>query len=244
MDFTIKNKVGIITGGTGRIGQFLSESLGKENKIYSLDLLDDNTFEYFSNIQTDLSDNQSCKSAIEKVIAKEGHIDFLINCAALQITKPFETITIEEFETSIDVNLIGVYRVIKYVSDVFIRQNYGNIVNFSSIYGVVISDPNMYGNSGLNSPDAYAASKSGLIQLSKYLAVNLAKYNVRVNCISPAGVFNNQTDEFLEKYLPKVPMGRMMDKEELLGPVQFLLSKSSSYITGHNLMVDGGFTLL
>ena len=177
-------------------------------------------------------------------MAKEGHIDFLINCAALQITKPFESISVEEFETSLDVNLTGGYRVIKLVSDVFIRQNYGNIINIASIYGVVVSDPNMYGQSGLNNPDVYAASKSGLIHLSKYLAVNLAKYNIRVNCISPAGVFNNQTNEFLEKYLPKVPMGRMMDKEELLGPVQFLLSKSSSYITGHNLMVDGGFTLL
>ncbi|MEZ7821273.1 MAG: SDR family oxidoreductase, partial [Patescibacteria group bacterium] len=75
-----------------------------------------------------------------------------------------------------------------------------------------------------------------------YLAVNLAKYNIRVNAISPAGIFNNQPEEFLQKYLPKVPMGRMMNREELVGPLVFLLSDASSYMTGHNLIVDGGFT--
>tara|TARA_A100001015_G_C15022184_1_gene728577 strand:- start:420 stop:1154 length:735 start_codon:yes stop_codon:yes gene_type:complete len=244
MDFTIKNKVGIITGGTGRIGKYLAKELAKLNKVYSLDLMIQENSSRVVNIQTDLKDINSVKNSIDHISNKEGQIDFLINCAALQITKPFESISIEEFETSIDVNLTGLYRVIKQVSKVFIDQKFGNIINFSSIYGVVISDPNMYGDSGLNSPDVYAASKAGLIQLSKYLAVNLAKYNIRVNSISPAGVFNNQDTEFLDKYLPKVPLGRMMDKEELLGPVLFLLSPNSSYITGHNLMVDGGFTLL
>ncbi len=242
----IKNKVGIITGGNGRLGQTFAAALHNQNRIYLFDIHDkcvmqsENVFYY----QLDITDKEAVRRAVENILKKDNRIDFLVNNAALQITNPFEKMTIDDFRKSIDVNLNAAYICIKMVSESMILQKKGNIVNVGSIYGINIANPDIYGNSGLNSPDAYAASKAGLIHLTKYLAVNLAKYKIRVNAISPAGVFNNQPQEFMEKYLPKIPMNRMLNREELIGPLLFLLSDASSYVTGHNLVVDGGFSCL
>lgn len=104
-------------------------------------------------------------------------------------------------------------------------------------------DPRIYGNSELNSPEVYAASKGAVIQLTRYLAVRFAKYNIRVNCISPGGVVNNQSRRFIKSYNNKVPMARMANPEELKGALVYIASDASSYVTGHNLVVDGGFTI-
>lgn len=242
----IKNKVGIITGGNGRLGQTFAAALQNKNRVYLFDI-HDKCLAQDENIfycQLDIADEETVRTVVGDILRKEKQIDFLINNAALQITNPFEKMTIDDFRKSVDVNLNAAYICIKAVSDSMIIQKKGNIVNIGSIYGITIADPDIYGNSGLNSPDAYAASKAGLIHLTKYLAVNLAKYNIRVNSISPAGVFNNQPQEFLEKYLPKIPVNRMLNRKELIGPLLFLLSDASSYITGHNLIVDGGFSCL
>lgn len=243
--FEYTNKVGIITGGLGKLGKTFSLALEKQgNKIYIFDINDNCDFssENIIYVKVNIANELEIFSKVKEIYKKEKKIDFLINNAALQITNQFEKMTIDDFRKSIDINLNASYICIKAVSKYMIEMKNGNIINIGSMYGVVSADPNIYGNSGLNSPDAYAASKGGLIHLSKYLAVNLAKYNIRVNTISPAGVFNNQPDEFMNKYIPKVPIGRMMNKEELVGPLIFLLSNASSYITGQNLIVDGGFT--
>lgn len=242
----IKDKVGIITGGNGRLGQTFAESLHLKNRVYLFDIQDKCAI-FNENVfycQVDITNQDATQTAVGNILKKEKRIDFLINNAALQITNPFEKMTIEDFRRSMDVNLNAAYVCIKAVSSAMISRERGNIVNIASIYGITIADPNIYGNSGLNSPDVYAASKAGLIHLTKYLAVNLAKYNIRVNAISPAGIFNNQPGEFLVKYLPKVPMNRMLNRNELIGPLHFLLSDASSYVTGHNLIVDGGFSCL
>ncbi|QKF67533.1 glucosamine-6-P synthase, glutaminase subunit PtmA [Arcobacter venerupis] len=244
--FDYTNKVGIITGGVGRLGKTFAQALSeKGNKVYLFDIADSCDFQSENIIyrKIDISNETEVFNEID-IISKENKIDFLVNNAALQITNSFENMKIEDFRKSIDINLTAAYICIKAVSKYMIENKEGNIVNIGSMYGIVSADPNIYGNSGLNSPDAYAASKAGLIHLTKYLAVNLTKYNIRVNSISPAGVFNNQPSDFMEKYLPKVPMGRMMDKEELIGPLLFLLSSASSYVTGHNLIVDGGLTII
>ncbi|HAW59113.1 MAG TPA: short-chain dehydrogenase [Bacteroidales bacterium] len=242
----VKDKVGIITGGNGRLGQTFAESLQLKNRVYLFDIQEKCSIlkERVFYSQVDITNEDATRRAVGDILKKEKRIDFLINNAALQITNSFEKMTVGDFRRSIDVNLNAAYICIKAVCDAMISQQSGNIINIASMYGITIADPNIYGNSGLNSPDAYAASKAGLIHLTRYLAVNLAKYNIRVNSISPAGVFNNQPQEFLEKYLPKVPMNRMLNREELVGPLLFLLSDVSSYITGHNLVVDGGFSCL
>ncbi len=243
--FQYKNKIGIITGGAGRLGKTFAQALAKKgNKIYLFDIVESCDFlnENIIYIKVNIADEIEVFKKLDEIFKIEGKIDFLINNAALQITNNFEQMSIDDFRRSIDINLNASYICIKAVTKYMMKSQSGNIINIGSMYGVVSADPNIYGNSGLNSPDAYAASKGGLIHLTKYLAVNLAKYNIRVNAISPAGVFNNQPDEFMDKYIPKVPMGRMMKKEELLGPLVFLLSSASSYITGQNIIVDGGFT--
>lgn len=243
--FDVKNKVGIITGGNGRLGKTFAEALVKCNvKVHLFDIADSCAFANDKIVyhKVDISNDVEVFDIVDKILQEDKKIDFLINNAALQITNSYEKMSISDFRKSIDINLNAAYICIKAVTRYMMEVKMGNIINIGSMYGVVSADPNMYGNSGLNSPDAYAASKGGLIHLTKYLAVNLAKYNIRVNAISPAGIFNNQPEEFLEKYLPKVPMGRMMNREELVGPLVFLLSEASSYMTGHNLIVDGGFT--
>lgn len=245
--FEYTHKVGIITGGAGRLGRAFAEALaGTNNKIYLFDISDTCDLENDNIIykKVDISNELEVFKAVDEIYCMEKKLDFLINNAALQITNSFENMRIEDFRKSIDINLNASYICIKAVTKYMIPQKNGNIINIGSMYGIVSADPTIYGDSGLNSPDAYAASKGGVIHLTKYLAVNLAKYNIRVNAISPAGVFNNQPEEFMEKYLPKVPIGRMMMKEELIGPLFFLLSDASTYITGHNLVVDGGFTII
>jgi len=243
--FDIKNQVGIITGGNGRLGKTFAEALVQCNvKVHLFDIADSCAFASDKIVyhKVDISNEIEVFDIVDKILQEDKKIDFLINNAALQITNSYENMSISDFRKSIDINLNAAYICIKAVTRFMMEIKKGTIINIGSMYGVVSADPNMYGNSGLNSPDAYAASKGGLIHLTKYLAVNLAKYNIKVNAISPAGIFNNQPEEFLQKYLPKVPMGRMMNREELVGPLVFLLSDASSYMTGHNLIVDGGFT--
>ncbi len=242
----LKNKVGIITGGNGRLGQTYALALASQSRVHLFDLQETCSWAA-GNIcyrQVDITDDAVVFAAVKDVQEQEGKIDFLVNNAALQITHSFEDMKIEEFRRSIEVNLNAAYVCIKAVAPCMMERKSGNIVNIGSMYGVVSADPTIYGDSGLNSPDAYAASKAGLIHLTRYLAVNLAKYGIRVNALSPAGVFNNQPESFLRRYLPKVPLGRMLNREELVGPLCFLLSDASSYVTGHNLVVDGGFTIL
>lgn len=242
----LNGKVGVITGGNGRLAQTFYKSLGKRNRVYLVDVQPGptNTAQEDLYRSLDITDESAVRSTFEELVQKEGRIDFLVNSAALQITNSFEKATVEEFRRCIDTNLIGAYVCIRAAAAVMMRQGSGNIVNICSMYGVVSADPNLYGDSGLNSPDSYAASKGGLIQLTRYLAANLAKHNIRVNALSPGGVFNGQPQDFLAKYASKCPMGRMADREELVGPLEFLLSEASSYITGHNLIVDGGFTII
>ena len=180
------------------------------------------------------------KKQIEKKVKK---IDTIINCFVDQNYLPFEKQTLKKFKNSITTNICGTFLTTKIFHNLLKKSKDPQIINFGSIYGLVSGDPKIYPNQKVTS-DAYAASKAAIIQLTKYYAVNLSRYNIRVNCISPGGIFNNQNKKLIKNYSKKVPLKRMANIDEIVGGIKLLLSDKSKYVNGHNLIVDGGYTIL
>ena len=143
---------------------------------------------------------------------------------------------------AIDVNLTGVFLCCQKIGKVMVKQRKGVIINISSTYGLVAPDQRIYGKSGQNSAAFYATTKSGILNLTRYLASYWQRKGIRVNTLSPGGVEKNQDPDFIKKYSERTPLGRMAKKDEYIGPIIFLASEASSYMTGSNLIVDGGWT--
>jgi len=157
--------------------------------------------------------------------------------------RKFEDVTYEDFCQNVNMHLGGYFLITKEISKVMMKQNCGNIVNMASIYGFSAPNFEIYEGTDMTMPVEYAAIKGGIINLTKYLASYLGRYNIRVNAISPGGVFNNQPESFVKKYSEKVVLGkRMANTDDLIGVLLFLLSDASKYMTGQNIVVDGGFT--
>ena len=154
----------------------------------------------------------------------------------------FENYPIEIWQKTIDVNLTGAFVFARESGRCMKEIGGGHLINVSSIYGIVAPDHRLYNDEPFKSMPGYAASKAGIIGLTNWLSTWWAKDNIRVNCISPGGVDNNHSKGFKEKYSNKTPMGRMAEREELVGMFLFLVSDASSYCTGQNYIVDGGFT--
>jgi len=191
--------------------------------------------------QVDITKPREIEASLKKL---NSGIDVLINNAGVSVFSPFEERTGEELDFVIDVNLKGTIFMIQAVFNRFFKpQKKGCIVNIGSIYGIVAGDMGIYKEGDRRTPEIYGATKAAVINITKYFATYMAPYNVRVNCISPGGIFNNQDKEFVKKYSLKVPMARMGKEKELLSTLEYLVSDESSYITGQNLIVDGGFTV-
>lgn len=154
----------------------------------------------------------------------------------------FEHYPEEAWDLVHDINLKGSFLMSQKALPLMEKHGKGVIVNISSTYGLVSANKNIYGNSGINSPVAYATSKAALLNLTRYMATHLADKNIRVNSLSPGGVFNNQSEEFLANYTSLTPLKRMAVPEDYQGAILYLLSDASSYMTGANLVVDGGWT--
>lgn len=154
----------------------------------------------------------------------------------------FENYPLEAWEKVHDINLKGSFLMTQKALPYFKKNGGGVIVNISSTYGNVSANKSIYGNSGINSPVAYATSKAGIINLTRYISTHLAEFNIRANVLSPGGVFNNQSEEFLNNYKTLTPLKRMANAEDYQGAILFLMSDASSYMTGANLIVDGGWT--
>ena len=201
-------------------------------------------------IVTDVADEPAVAAMVEQVLSAFGCIDILINAAATKSPDYFRPLIgyrLEYWNQVMAVNLTGMFLCTKHVVPHFIDQKQGNIINIASIYGVVGPDPRIYEGSWyldqqINTPPVYAASKGGVVNFTRYLATTLAMHNIRANCITPGGVFSGQNETFVERYSTRVPLGRMANRQELRGAILFLASDASSYVTGHNLVVDGGLT--
>ena len=257
--FDLSGRVVIITGAAGNLGSKYAEGLtqaganvvladidyiackklGKElEKKYSTKTLA---------IKLDLNDKSSVKNMVLKTMKEFSKIDILINNAAYQGNIKsrkikFEDFPLDEWNKAISVNLTGVFLTCQEVGKIMVKQKSGNIINISSTYGLVAPDQRIYGTSGQNAAAFYSATKAALLNLTRYLASYWNRSGIRVNSLSPGGVENSQESNFIKKYSEKTILGRMANKNEYVGAIIFLSSDASSYMTGSNLIVDGGWT--
>jgi NAD(P)-dependent dehydrogenase (short-subunit alcohol dehydrogenase family) len=242
----LKNKVIIVTGGSGLLGQEIVVNLRNKGAIaINADINVSTDLENFK-LKFDITSEKSIINGVKKVIDKFGEINGLVNNAYPR-TKDwgakFEDISYKSWKKNIDMQLNTVFLVVKHVIPELIKTQ-GSIVNMASIYGLVGNDASIYENTSINSVAQYSAIKGGVINFTRYLASYYGKKNIRINCVSPGGIFDNQDKTFVENYEKKVPIGRMGTPSDISPAVSFLISDEAKYITGQNLIVDGGFTII
>lgn len=243
----LEEKIVIVTGGSGLIGKaIVSDIQQKGGLCVNMDLRVETDLKR-GTLKADITDNKSVDSALENLIYTFGRIDGLVNNAYPHTEDwgtPFEDIKLESWRTNVDWQLNSYFYITQQVLKIMRKQSYGSVVNIASIYGMVGNDFTIYEGTSINPVAAYSAIKGGLINLTRFLASQYGQYNIRVNCLSPGGIFNNQPELFVKAYEKKVPMKRMGKPEDIAPAVTFLLSDEAKYITGHNLIVDGGWTAI
>jgi NAD(P)-dependent dehydrogenase (short-subunit alcohol dehydrogenase family) len=268
--FDVRDQVVVITGGLGQLGREFSVALAARGaRVAVLDLqagdagaiekwlegIDSQLRENFFFAAVDVTDRASIEAALERVTRHWSTPSALINNAALdsppgapaEENGPFETYPEASWDKVMDVNVKGVLLCCQVIGGAMAEVGRGSIINIGSIYGLVSPDQRLYeyrqkSGAPFFKPVAYSASKSALINLTRYLATYWAARNVRVNMLTFAGVFNHQDEEFLKNYCARMPLGRMARSDEYSGAVIFLLSNAASYMTGSNVVLDGGWT--
>lgn len=250
--FNFKDKVVLVTGANGQLGHEICKSYGKLGaKVIAADIDLKNkkvTSGRVKYLKMNVSDKDSVSRAFKYIYSKYGRLDILINNAGVSVFEPFEERSEESFDWVADVNLKGAFLCIQAFVKYAKEKNHsdsGSIVNIASIYGVISPDFRIYTDCARKNSEVYGATKAGIIQMTRYFAVHLAEYNIRVNCISPGGIFNPdspQGRDFIKNYSFRCPMGRMAGVQEIIGGLLYLTSDASTYTTGHNLIVDGGMS--
>ena len=263
--FSVEDQVVVVTGACGQLGwQFTRTLLEHGARVAAFDLnpsqCNDRGAGAYGDalitVSVDVTRRDSIKAGLAEVNSRWGIPHALINNAALDSPPnasadengPFETYPESSWDKVLEVNAKGVFLCCQVIGSQLAEAGRGSIVNICSIYGVVSPDQRLYeyrsapGNPAFFKPVAYSASKSSLLNLTRYLATYWAEKNVRVNTLTFGGVFNNHDEQFLANYSARVPMKRMAREDEYNGAIIFLLSDASSYMTGANLTIDGGWT--
>jgi len=239
----LSNKRILVTGTNGQLGKGLVQALSSRGAVViATDVQEQPIYRLPRNAVYRCMDVTN-EEAIQAVSREFKKIDALVNNAGIAVFTPFERRTQEEVLRVLSVNVLGTILCSKVFSTGMRTRRSGAIVNIGSIYGVVPPDSRIYGTSGRNSSEVYGASKAGVIQLTRYLASYLGRYKIRVNVVSPGGIFNRQHKTFVRRYTDKVPLGRMAAVEDIASAVAFLCGEDARYVTGQNMIVDGGFTL-
>ena len=243
----LKNKIILVAGGSGLIGKAVVADIVKKGGIaINGDISVKKDLESHS-VHLDVTDDVSIKYAIDTVYRKFKKIDGLVNTAYPRTSDwgtKFEVEKMESWRKNVDMQMNSVVHACQQVIKYMRESSTGSIINFASIYGVVGNDFSLYEGLEMNSAAAYSAIKGGIINFTRYLASYCGKDNIRVNCVSPGGIFDNQNPIFVERYNAKCPMKRMGTPEDIAPAVSFLLSDEAKYITGQNLIVDGGWTAI
>jgi len=240
----LKDKVIIVTGGSGLLGKAFINELKHEGAITINADINVSTDLTLGNYQVDITKPNEIRITVDEIYQYYGKIDGLVNNAYPR-TKDwgarFEDIKPESWTQNVDMQMNSYFVFCQEVLKKMDLQSQGSIVNIASIYGVVGNDFSVYEGTSMTSAAAYSAIKGGIINFTRFLASYYGKRGIRVNTVSPGGIFDHQNPIFVANYNKKVPMGRMGNPEDVAPSVAFLLSEKSQYITGHNLIVDGGW---
>jgi NAD(P)-dependent dehydrogenase (short-subunit alcohol dehydrogenase family) len=254
--FDLEGRVAVVTGGSGQLGLVFVEGLVERGMhVASLDVATSSLPEGAREYAVDITDRAALTEAVEAVVDELGVPHLLVNNAGLDSPPdapaaevgPFEAVPEDAFDSVMDVNVKGAVLCCQTVGAVMARAGRGSVVNVSSVYGMLSPVQDLYAfrrarGETYVKPVAYSVSKGALLNLTRYLATYWAKDGVRVNTLTLAGVWNDQDPEFLEAFAARSPMGRMLDANEALGALVFLASDAASYVTGSNLVVDGGWS--
>lgn len=253
--FDLTGRIAVISGGAGKYGRPITEAMaeaGAEVIIASRDEVKcRKVSEEFNTkglkvytYKLDQSNEVSAKELLKYVEKNFGTPHILVNCAVYRpMTKRYED-DVLKWDESMAVNARGLFIMCRTFGDAMAKKGKGGIINISSIYGVVAPDNQIYEGLDMGTEPDYPYNKGGMIAYTRYLASHYAKRGVRVNCISPGGMYANQPEPFLSRYCTKVLLGRMAEHDDIKGAVIFLASDASSYVTGMNLIVDGGFSII
>jgi NAD(P)-dependent dehydrogenase (short-subunit alcohol dehydrogenase family) len=254
--FDLEGRIAVVTGGAGQLGQVYVTGLAERGmRVASFDLVSGEEPSAARSYEVDVTDSEAVAHAVAEVVSEWGVPHLLVNNAGLdsppdapaEDVGPFESYPEEAFDAVLSVNLKGAFLCSQAIGGAMAKEGRGSIVNVSSVYGLLSPVPDLYAfrrarGETFVKPVAYSVSKAAILNLTRYLATYWAKDGVRVNTITLAGVWNDQPQEFLDAFAARSPMGRMLDAEEALGAVVFLASDASSYVTGSNVVVDGGWS--
>jgi len=262
--FRLDNKVAVVTGALGLIGKHHCEALAEAGaNVIVCDLNEEKCIQFAEQLPTaslgaflNVVNSESIKTVLDNILQTFGHIDILVNNAAINdmFETPalaaeqsrFENYPLEMWQKSLNVNVTGIFLCSQIFGTQMAKQGNGSIINVASTYGIVAPDQSIYRNPEgkqlfFKSP-AYPTTKGAVIAFTKFLAAYWGNSGVRVNTLSPGGVENGQDEYFISNYSKKTPLGRMAKPTDYKGAVVFLSSDASSYMTGANLVVDGGWT--
>jgi NAD(P)-dependent dehydrogenase (short-subunit alcohol dehydrogenase family) len=261
--FSLSGKVAVVTGASGQLGgEYVRTLLEAGALVAAFDIEPANPKGRLGEVRTkrlltvrvDIRDALSIEKGLKRVVSKLGNPSVLINNAAIDVppgaagrdTGPFESYPESSWRRIMDVNLKGTFLCCRIIGGHMAEHGGGSIINISSIYGMLSPDQRIYAYRSSErpffKPAAYGVTKAGVANLTRYLATYWAGSNVRVNTLTLGGVYNRQDETFVKNYSQKVPLGRMACQNEYNGAVLFLASDASSYMTGSNLVIDGGFS--
>lgn len=265
--FNLTGKVALVTGGAGLLGAEFCHTLAQAGaNVVVVDINNSASENICQDLEasghpcmalaTDITDPKAVKEMLNAILKKNGRLDILINSAALDpkfdpehdmpgASGAFEDYPLEAWQQALDVNLTGMFLVSQAAVQPMLAQGSGVIINVCSMYGLVGPDQRLYQRKDQTpryKPVYYSVTKAGVLGFTKYLATYYAGRNIRVNALTPGGVFNGHDETFMQEYSARAVLGRMAKKDEMNGALLFLASEASSYMTGANLVVDGGWT--